>query len=417
MNLDFSWGKPLAVLFYAPLLLFPGRFAPLAWHPYWITSLGLLTILPWHAQRRRWSNTPLNGCIGLMLLWLPVNYWVSIDKDQSWTTIGYLLFGISSYYAAIQWRPLQQAPVRLVYLFCFVGVSLILFGPLLLIADLAFVSALPIAHSPFLIQLAALSVETINPNVLAGALVILLPQYTAIILQKHCSFPPILKRTLVLLWPAMVGVLLITESRGALLAAAVAVLLVVALYYAKAVWLSLIGLLSLITSLLWIGPRQLLTLLLAGSALGGIDGRIEIWSRALYALHDFPFTGIGIGTFNRVIPLLYPYFIWTHDQEIPHAHNLFLQIGVDTGLVGLVAQIALWLTIFGMLTSLLRDQYDLATRTLTIGALGSLVAMFLHGLVDAVTWGNKLAFLPWWLYALITLLFLSQRRPTMDDSA
>jgi len=31
--------------------------------------------------------------------------------------------------------------------------------------------------------------------------------------------------------------------------------------------------------------------------------------------------------------------------------------------------------------------------------------MFIHGLVDAVVWGTKLAFLPWLFFALAALLW------------
>lgn len=407
---QFSWGEPLVFLLFIPLLLLPGRFAPLAWHPYWLTLLGLLTLRQWGTRRQqRWLCTPLDGAMGLIVLWLPVNYWVSINKGQSLEAMGYLLYGIASYRACIQWRPLHQAPARLVYLFFFVGVALTALGPLLLIADPNFISVLPLVHFSWLTKVAQLLAATINPNVLAGALVLLLPLYTALILQKRLSFHRMLRGSLLILWPLMVGVLLLTESRGALLAAAFAVLLVVVLCYARAVWLLPLGVLLLLIGVEWIGPRPLLEALVASSALGGLDGRIEIWSRALYALHDFPFTGIGIGTFKEVIPLLYPYFIWRPEQQIPHAHNLFLQIGVDLGLIGLFGQLALWLTLLGMLAPLLRKRNDSAVRPLALGALGSLMAMFLHGLVDAVTWGNKLAFLPWWLYALITLLFLQEQ--------
>ena len=80
---------------------------------------------------------------------------------------------------------------------------------------------------------------------------------------------------------------------------------------------------------------------LASQALGGADQRVEIWSRALYMLQDFPFTGIGMGAFRQVANLLYPFFLAGPDAEIPHAHNIFLQVGVDLGLPGLVAWLAL----------------------------------------------------------------------------
>ncbi len=57
--------------------------------------------------------------------------------------------------------------------------------------------------------------------------------------------------------------------------------------------------------------------LAADGVASGFDVRVEIWGRALYALHDFPFTGIGIGTFDQVIPLLYPYFLIPPGREHP----------------------------------------------------------------------------------------------------
>ncbi len=58
-------------------------------------------------------------------------------------------------------------------------------------------------------------------------------------------------------------------------------------------------------------------------------------------LQDFPFTGIGMGTFTQVADRLYPFFLYA-PGTVEHAHNLFLQVGVDLGLPGLIA----WLAIF-----------------------------------------------------------------------
>jgi len=400
------WVESSVILLLALFLLLPGRLTPLAWYPYGIGLLLLCGIVHRFAHKDCWLRTPLDWPVALLLFWLPVNYWASIDKEQSWEAIGYLLFGVTCYRAFIQWQPFWQAPQRLLYLFLLSELGLALLGPLLLIADPSFLPFSPLLQFTPLLQFAAMLAETINPNVLAGALVLLLPLHTAVILPNCWSRHRALKFALVIVWLIMIGLLFITQSRGALLAVAIAVLLVITIYYSKTYWLAPMLVVAVAGSMVWIGPRQLLDGLVLGSALGGLDGRMEIWSRALYALHDFPFTGIGIGTFNRVIPLLYPYFLWTPDQEIPHAHNLFLQIGVDLGLVGLIAQIALWINLFRMLHTLLRQNKNFSTRTIAAGAFGSLLAMLLHGLVDAVTWGNKLAFLPWWLYALITLLFL-----------
>ena len=152
------------------------------------------------------------------------------------------------------------------------------------------------------------------------------------------------------------------------------------------------------------------------------------------ALRDFWPTGIGIGTFNLIIPVLYPYANPLYNG-VEHAHNLLLQVGVDLGLPGLVLFIWLLVAVIRVLISVIRNGGAVAaaasptalerqpkSRThhvqrrvahrqaalrwaLAVGTLGAVVGMLVHGLVDAVTWGTKLAFLPWLFYTLAALLW------------
>jgi len=47
---------------------------------------------------------------------------------------------------------------------------------------------------------------------------------------------------------------------------------------------------------------------------------------------------------------------------------------------------------------------------LAAGVTAGLIAMIVHGLVDAVAWGTKLAFIPWLLYAQAVTIRLRPRR-------
>ena len=73
----------------------------------------------------------------------------------------------------------------------------------------------------------------------------------------------------------------------------------------------------------------------------GLQGRVELWSRALYAIQDFPLTGCGLGTFRQVVHLLYPPFFVEPGADLAHAHNFFLQVALDLGVPGLIAYLAL----------------------------------------------------------------------------
>jgi len=139
--------------------------------------------------------------------------------------------------------------------------------------------------------------------------------------------------------------------------------------------------------------------------------RFEIWSRALYGLQDFSFTGMGMGTFRRVAPVLYPFFMISPDKDVAHAHNLFLQTGLDLGIPGLIATLALWIGAFAMLlivynrSSEKKVAFGMSARPLALGLAGGLLAHGVYGLTDAVAIGAKPGFLWWYLLALIAGLY------------
>ncbi|MBU4225932.1 MAG: O-antigen ligase family protein [Chloroflexi bacterium] len=79
---------------------------------------------------------------------------------------------------------------------------------------------------------------------------------------------------------------------------------------------------------------------------------MEVWSRAIYGIQDFPFTGMGVNAFRKVVPVLYPLFTVSPDVDIGHAHNEFLQAGLDLGIPGLIAFSALYIGVFWMLADI-----------------------------------------------------------------
>jgi len=127
-------------------------------------------------------------------------------------------------------------------------------------------------------------------------------------------------------------------------------------------------------------------------------GRVEIWSRALYAIQDFPFTGCGLGTFREVVWLLYPLFRIPPDQDIAHAHNIFLQVALDTGIPGLIAYLAL----LGIAGKLCWDtaRRSVQLRPLALGLMASLIAFHTYGLADALAPGSKPGLIFWYILGL-----------------
>jgi len=173
------------------------------------------------------------------------------------------------------------------------------------------------------------------------------------------------------------------------------------------------GLLLLIITTTVFGPTAVLESVVAPvgvesedftSGAASLSGRVEIWSRALYGLHDFPLTGMGMNNFRRLAPLLYPLFLFPLDYDIAHAHNHLLQAGLDLGLPGLIAYLAIW----GLAAALLRQVWRrgvLLEQALALGSAAGLLAHFVYGITDVVALGSRPGFLFWFLLGLITGLW------------
>ena len=243
----------------------------------------------------------------------------------------------------------------------------------------------------------------VHPNVMGGALVILLALTLGLLLFGWRAQGRLENAGLLLAAGGMLAVLLLTKSRGAWmgLAAALGVLVVLRWRWG---WLALglgsAGLGGWIASLGWAPFLEMLT---ANEAIRGLDGRMEIWSRGLYMVRDFPFTGVGLGSYGPVADRLYPFFL-EPPGSVPHAHNLFLQVAVDLGLPGLLA----WLVVFGGVIACAWRVWRFGSRQgdplawgLGAGLLASMAAMAVHGLTDAIVWTMvRSAPLMWALWGL-----------------
>ena len=149
-------------------------------------------------------------------------------------------------------------------------------------------------------------------------------------------------------------------------------------------------------------------------AVGGIatvqNFRATVWEAALLALQDFFFTGMGLGTFRILALLLYPMPGISADFDLAHAHNFFLQTGLDFGVPGLIAILVLYVAAVVQLVRLAHwpGQHAiwsplpfLTPRVLAIGWMGCMVGQTLYSLFDAVSMGSKPNFVWWWWLALI----------------
>lgn len=124
--------------------------------------------------------------------------------------------------------------------------------------------------------------------------------------------------------------------------------------------------------------------------------RLSQWSETIKLLKDRPILGAGLSGYQTA---LVSYHKDTQYEIFQYPHNIFLNIWVELGLLGLIA--------FGFLIYvILKNVMSLRGGQIANDALilFTLVQIFIHGLVDVPYFKNDLAILTW---ALLSIFYVS----------
>ncbi len=134
---------------------------------------------------------------------------------------------------------------------------------------------------------------------------------------------------------------------------------------------------ALLAAALWLGLGPVI------ERFGEMDVTREM--RRTFALNtvrmtaDFPWTGTGKGTYVNVYPM---YKTVDNGLTLSYAHNDYLELLAENGIVGGGAVIAAGLWMFVVLAGAWRKRRDNFAKGVGLGALLGVVAILLHGLTD-----------------------------------
>jgi putative inorganic carbon (HCO3(-)) transporter len=106
--------------------------------------------------------------------------------------------------------------------------------------------------------------------------------------------------------------------------------------------------------------------------------RLAHWQAALAMWRDHPWLGVGFGNYATIYPA---YAIGRWLDPLGHAHNYYLNVGAEAGLVGLLGYIFFWLSAFGLAWQAIRRSQGFQ-RALAAGGLGVLVHLSVHNGLD-----------------------------------
>ena len=127
-------------------------------------------------------------------------------------------------------------------------------------------------------------------------------------------------------------------------------------------------------------------------------GRVEAWRRSIEAFKAYPLLGIGLGrTGATSLRFLPPGEGFVTESQV-------LKIAVETGLVGLLAFLTVWLFAFGIGLRAYTRLEEPASRALLLGLMAALVGVFVHGLGYQVLELKQTDMAVWLFMALISWL-------------
>ena len=129
--------------------------------------------------------------------------------------------------------------------------------------------------------------------------------------------------------------------------------------------------------------------------------RLAHWQAAINMAQANPWLGVGFGNYEIAYPQ-YDLLNWPLAQG--HAHNYYLNVFAEAGIIGLVAYITMWLVVM-VLTWRARRHPDPLARFIVVGLFGTWTYLAFHSLTDNLYVNNLFLHLG----ALLGILAVLQR--------
>jgi O-antigen ligase len=125
--------------------------------------------------------------------------------------------------------------------------------------------------------------------------------------------------------------------------------------------------------------------------------RLAHWIAALRMWDQAPWLGVGAGNYATIYPdVRLP--LW--EDPLGHAHNIYLNVLAETGLIGISAYLLMWTLIVGWLWRAVRRGKDGSWEgALRIGILGVIVHLTVHNTFDNLFVQGIYLHLAFWLAA------------------
>lgn len=237
-----------------------------------------------------------------------------------------------------------------------------------------------------------------NPNVLGEFLVLTIPMVIAVLWNKNKSEHKVVFGVFFL---CMAACMIFTWSRGAWLGLVLACAILLLSMDKRWVFFGVLAICVLPALLVATGNTAILQRLfsIGNTADTSTAYRVSIWSASLDIIRDFWVSGIGIG--SEAFKNVYPMYAKSGADFALHAHNLYLQIWVECGILGFASLLATLIRFikqtFSFSVMAVKKDNDIAKFLIAIGA--GLIGFLFQGLTDYVWYNYKILMLFWIILA------------------
>lgn len=127
--------------------------------------------------------------------------------------------------------------------------------------------------------------------------------------------------------------------------------------------------------------------------------RVHIWEASLNMLRDCFGSGIGIG--EAAFSQVYPLYAYAGVENAPHSHNLFLQIALELGIIGLTVFTVIMLIFIKNSISRAVNTRERRPRLLILGGMCGILSVLVQGMTDHVWYNYRIFLMFWMLFGLV----------------
>jgi O-antigen ligase/tetratricopeptide (TPR) repeat protein len=178
----------------------------------------------------------------------------------------------------------------------------------------------------------------------------------------------------------------VSLSRGGMLSLCLSLLLFFYLLFKRRISRSnallVIALISLTALAIgWFGWDQIFDRFVKLKNAQGVihESRLDFWKDSINIIKDFPVTGSGAGSFIDIYP---SYQTVNGTLTVPHAHNDYIQLAVETGIIGILLAGSFIVVLFYKTYSVFLARKDAYSVYIYMGSITGILSILIHSVTD-----------------------------------